>query len=259
MDKESSINTIEELKQSLSLDMESLIDKLMVPYSDPVTILGHIDINDVEKNMIKSSILRLKTLKLYGMILGIYPGNQEIEETDTFFFFSKSASKPPGKGVNEIVSGINVYRELSSIPDWRKKLSNFAIGEFHYEERWYRSVKGAFQSHKIRTVSPEKAEEFVLTRQDDGVYTGSELAMGSGEDARAQRKMIMLNNEQLAHWDRIKNKVMEGILYAKFSQIPEMKILLLATGNAILMHGTRGTPKMRQYALENVRSRLRKE
>ena len=53
---------------------------------------------------------------------------------DTVFqFYSKSINKPlPGKGAGEKIGseGVEAYDELSKIPDWRKKLSNFSVSSF---------------------------------------------------------------------------------------------------------------------------------
>ena len=50
---------------------------------------------------------------------------------------------------------------------------------------------------------------------------------------------------------------MEDILFAKFSQVELANRVLLATNNAILLHGTRGIPVQRQVELERVRELLR--
>jgi hypothetical protein len=44
-----------------------------------------------------------------------------------FVFYSRSADKRPGKGVNEVIDVNESYEELALIPDWRKKLSNMYI------------------------------------------------------------------------------------------------------------------------------------
>ena len=51
---------------------------------------------------------------------------------DTLFYYSKSANKLAGKGVNEEVLNYKIYDELNKIKDWRKILSNLYIHEFIY-------------------------------------------------------------------------------------------------------------------------------
>ena len=58
-------------------------------------------------------------------------------EEDKLFYYSKSANKQAGKGVNEFVSNYNDYNELNKIKDWRKMLSNFYVAEFTYNGKTY--------------------------------------------------------------------------------------------------------------------------
>ena len=83
-------------------------------------------------------------------------------ETDTLFFFSKSANKPAGKGTNEHVVNLGDYKVLNDIKDWRKILSNFYVSEFIYKNKRWNSVEHAFQSSKIELVDEKKAEWFNL-------------------------------------------------------------------------------------------------
>jgi len=78
--------------------------------------------------------------------------------------------------------------------------------------------------------------------------------MSDGIVARKNRKIIILTQEELNKWDEIKDKIMEEILFAKFSQISIAKNVLLLTHDSILLHGTRGIPISRQYNLEKVRN-----
>jgi len=168
--------------------------------------------------------------------------------TDTLFFFSKSADKPAGKGKNEHLSNPLEYTVLNHISQWRKILSNFYVAPFRWNNRTWNSVEHAFQSRKIALVDPVRAEWFTLE-------SGHALGKGDGLAARKERKMVLLDDEQLRKWNNMKSKVMENILYAKFSQVELARRVLLATGNAVLLHGARG-PAERQVELENVRRQL---
>ena len=83
------------------------------------------------------------------------------------------------------------------------------------------------------------------------------IGSGDGLIARKNRKLVILNNEDLEKWNNIKHKVMEDILLAKFIQIPIAKQVLLLTKNAILLHGSKGMPITRQHELENVRNKIK--
>lgn len=173
-------------------------------------------------------------------------------DSDVLFYYSGSADKVPGSGVNERVSNRGKYKILASIPHWRRMLSNFAIGTFTYEGLQYRTAEHAFQAMKIAMGSKPSAYTFSLN-------SDSELSRGDGDAARRMRKMIVLTTQQLSDWNRSKGQVMEGILTAKFTQNPSIGRVLLATLDAELWHGTRGTPKSRQYSLEHVREKIRRD
>jgi predicted NAD-dependent protein-ADP-ribosyltransferase YbiA (DUF1768 family) len=168
---------------------------------------------------------------------------------DQLFYYSKSADKNAGKGTNEKVVDYDIYDKLNKIKDWRKILSNFYLSEFTYENKIYNSVEHAFQSKKIELADKEKAYWFCKN-------SGNLISVGDGLTARKNRKLVVLNNDDLEKWNNIKHKVMEEIYLAKFTQIPIAKKVLLLTKNAILLHGTRGIPITRQYDLENVRNKI---
>jgi predicted NAD-dependent protein-ADP-ribosyltransferase YbiA (DUF1768 family) len=71
-------------------------------------------------------------------------------EEDKLFYYSKSANKQAGKGVNEFVSNYNEYDKLNKIKDWRKMLSNFYVANFTYNAKTYYTVEHAFQAKKNR-------------------------------------------------------------------------------------------------------------
>lgn len=172
---------------------------------------------------------------------------------DVLFYYSKSADKPAGKGTNEKLKNskdIKKYEELNSYQDWRKILSNFYHADFFYNGKQYHTAEHAFQGAKISLVDPVKGNWFSI---DSGHKIGTST---DGEIARKNRKLIELTSQQLKQWNEIKSKTMEDILYAKFSQNELPKKVLLATKDAILTHGTRGTSITRQFELEKVRERL---
>ena len=170
---------------------------------------------------------------------------------DQLFFFSKSADKKAGKGTNEQVSDYTIYKELNEIKNWRKILSNFYVSEFKYRGKTYKTVEHAFQGEKIALVDVKKANWFSV---DSGHKIG---ITENGLIARKNRKLIILNNNQLHQWNLLKHDIMKKILLAKFSQINLAKRVLLLTKNAILLHVTRFIRKQRQYDLEYVRNKLK--
>lgn len=170
---------------------------------------------------------------------------------DTLFYFSKSAHKKVGKGVNEFVNNFSDYKELDKIKDWRKVLSNFYVSPFTWRGKTWNTVEHAFQSRKIELEDEKKSEWFTLE-------SGHDIGKGDGNVARKNRKLVMLSVKNIKEWNNIKFHVMEEILYCKFSQNEFCKKVLLETKNAELLHSFgRGMKPQRVYELENVREILK--
>lgn len=171
-------------------------------------------------------------------------------EEDKLFFFSKSANKLAGKGVNEFVSNYNDYDDLNTNKDWRKMLSNFYVAKFTYNGKTYYTAEHAFQAKKIELVDADKANLFCI---ESGNIIGTTK---DGNIARKNRKLVILNDENIQKWNEIKHTIMKEILICKFTQNNELRSVLLLTKNAILLHGAKGIPISRQYDLEEVRNYL---
>lgn len=135
---------------------------------------------------------------------------------DRLYFFSRSADKYPGKGVNEYVSNPNKYLELSQIPNWRQMLSNFWIAPFTIDGVSFNTVEHMFQGYKINIANPQLGFMFSLN-------SGSDLSKGPGEAAQKNRKAAILSPEQLRQWENMKDQVMYVALYSNFSQHPDLK------------------------------------
>jgi ribA/ribD-fused uncharacterized protein len=171
-------------------------------------------------------------------------------EEDKLFYYSKSANKQAGKGVNEFVSNYNEYDELNKIKDWRKMLSNFYVAEFTYNGNTYYTAEHAFQAKKIELVDSAKAYLFCI---ESGNIIGT---TNDGNIARKNRKLVILDDERIKIWNEIKHNIMKEILICKFTQNKELGNVLLLTKKAILLHGAKGIPISRQYDLEEVRNSL---
>ena len=171
-------------------------------------------------------------------------------EEDKLFYYSKSANKQAGKGVNEFVSNYNEYDELNKIKDWRKMLSNFYVAEFTYNGNTYYTAEHAFQAKKIDLVDSAKAYLFCI---ESGNIIGT---TNDGNIARKNRKLVILDDERIKIWNEIKHNIMKEILICKFTQNKELGNVLLLTKKAILLHGAKGIPISRQYDLEEVRNSL---
>ena len=169
--------------------------------------------------------------------------------SDRLYYFSNSAAKAPGKGVNEYVSDPNKYTRLAQISDWRRKLSNFYVALFVVLGVEWNTVEHMFQSYKINIADSGLAWSFCIN-------SGSQLSMSDGSIAQKNRKAVVLSPEQLRQWETLKDTILYTALKAKFTQNAELRELLLATGNAELWHGAPRTTASRQFLLERVRSEL---
>jgi ribA/ribD-fused uncharacterized protein len=167
---------------------------------------------------------------------------------DVLYFYHSSKNMLPGEGVNEHVNAD--YSELAGIKDWRRMLSNFFVATFTVDGRQWNSVEHCFQAAKLSIADPVVGRTLELD-------SGSAIGVASGEEARRARRLVELSDAQLDIWFAMQSDVLRTALMAKFSQNPNLRVMLLATGDAELWHGCRGTPRHRQFILEAVRETLR--
>lgn len=95
-------------------------------------------------------------------------------------------------------------------------LSNFFEAPVTYDNLPFQSNESAFQSKKC------------CSREGQMKFVG----LNPSEAKRLGRRVLLRED-----WENIKDKVMYDIVYAKFSQNPELKEMLLATGDAYLEEG----------------------
>ena len=131
---------------------------------------------------------------------------------DKLFYYSKSKDVNAGKGKNEVVSVPNKYEDLNKIKNWRQILSNFHEYPFTYNNFRYNTIEHCFQSQKIKLVSNEIAHNFTID-------SGHIIGQGGGEIARKNRKVVILNEEQLGVWDENKDMIIKDIPKETFENI----------------------------------------
>ena len=110
---------------------------------------------------------------------------------------------------------------ISTIDSFRGKyyfLSNFFPAEVTYNGLTYQNNEAAFQAQK--TYSKEERIEFTTLEP---------------RDAKRRGRRVRLRKD----WEQVKDRIMEEIVRAKFSQNKELKVQLLATGDAQLVEGNR--------------------
>ena len=183
---------------------------------------------------------------------------------DTVFqFYSKSINKPlPGKGAGEKIGseGVEAYDELSKIPDWRKKLSNFWAQEFSLDGKKWLSVEHYYQGSKFKKNNPEFYNKFSL---DSGTELSKSPLMAKGAGGKTGKSRgkqirpanVVLDEDFFGHNGRGEIE-MEKAMKAKFTQNSDLKKLLRLTKKAKLQHFSRGIPPIVFYDLMRVRQNL---
>ena len=179
-----------------------------------------------------------------------------------FQFYSKSIDKPPGKGAGELIaqSESNDYIDLSRIPDWRKKLSNYWLAPFALDGHQWSSVEHYYQGSKFKRNNPDFFLQFSL---DSGSDMAKDVAMAKGYGGKTGKylkhqvrpKHITVDADFFGPGKR-GEKELEAAQYAKFSQNDDLKVLLLGTKLAKLQHFSRGSPPTIFYDLMRVRQKL---
>jgi predicted NAD-dependent protein-ADP-ribosyltransferase YbiA (DUF1768 family) len=173
------------------------------------------------------------------------------DDNIVFLFYSKSANKLPGKGAGETIPSQEIinFKKLSTIPDWRKKLSNFwvqfdtdkNIVPITIDNHKWASVEHYYQGSKFKEHNPDFYLSFSL---DSGTELAKDPAMAKSAGGKSGKyKGELLRPTQVKidpdFFGKKHKEEMYKAQYAKFTQIEELKNLLIATNNAKLTHHVR--------------------
>jgi predicted NAD-dependent protein-ADP-ribosyltransferase YbiA (DUF1768 family) len=167
------------------------------------------------------------------------------DDNTVFMFYSKSGDKPlPGQGPGEKISMENIkeYIDLASIPQWRKKLSDYWVEPFMLDDKKWASAENYYLGSQYKRMAPDFYLSFSL---DSGTEMGKDpfvaKAACSPEGKYKGRLLRPLEvdidadfNKKRQEEERMKSRM------AKFSQVEDMKKILLATKSAKLVAFKKG-------------------
>jgi predicted NAD-dependent protein-ADP-ribosyltransferase YbiA (DUF1768 family) len=157
------------------------------------------------------------------------------------YFYSGSKNSAPGKGARETIPDAlaKEYSEsLKEFPDFRKMLSNFGEGSFRLDGLEWNTVEHYYQGSKFKLHHPAFYRTFSADSGSDLSKDPNMAKAYGGKTGKFRGKQGRDKSIQ-ADPDFFKGRIdqeMYDAQFAKFTQNPEMRKMLLATKDAQLFH-----------------------
>ena len=175
-------------------------------------------------------------------------------KNDKLVYYSKSSDKKAGFGTGEQKVTDADYSNLDKIKDWRKALSNFYVSPFILDENTWNTIEHFFHAVKFRNkklTSKEYDYYKTFTLDSNSSWCRDPLlAKQAGKAGRISEKTKKIFDKKIGdvkvpkdvkmrddfYSKKIPSKLQKLAFMAKFSQNPDLKDILLATGDAELWH-----------------------
>ena len=195
------------------------------------------------------------------------------DEKIVFEFYRYSNKSPkPGKGINEKIPNDkrSHFIELSKINDWRRKLHDtWSDAPFTIDGKKWLSVEHYYQSSKFKKQNPDFSSIFSLDSVGSEIAKDVDLAISAGSkdgklNAKSKKKMkdstvilrpktIDIDPDFYGERSKIEREI---AVRSKFEQNEDLKLLLLNTKNAKLVHYIHGAPGETDMLLMNTRDNI---
>lgn len=200
--------------------------------------------------------------------------NSELYDNNTVFTFYRNSNNTskPGKGTNEKIPNDkrSQFIDLSKISNWRRKLDDtWSDAPFSIDNKKWLSVEHYYQSSKFKKHNPDFASLFSIDNISSEIAKDVDLAMSAGSKngrANSKAKGKFKEKDTLLRPKNIdidpdfygerSDQERELALVSKFEQNEDLKLLLLSTKNAKLIHYIHGAPGEKDTLLMNVRHKL---
>lgn len=187
------------------------------------------------------------------------------DEAVVFQFYDKSADgKLPGKGSGETIpkEAVHHFSNLHSAKDWRRKLDDFWVEPdktFVLDGHRWNSAEHYYQGSKFKESNPEFYLSFAAESGTD-LSKNPEMAKAAASSSGKYKGELLRPAEvsiDPTFYGKRKEKELFDAICAKFTQIEELKHVLMETKNAKLMHYLKGKEPELAEQLVMVRDKIR--
>jgi predicted NAD-dependent protein-ADP-ribosyltransferase YbiA (DUF1768 family) len=187
------------------------------------------------------------------------------DEAVAFQFYDKSSDgKLPGKGSGETITkeAVLEFSNLHAIKDWRKKLDDYWVEPgkpFVLDGHRWNSVEHYYQGSKFKESNPEFYLSFSAESGTE-LSKNPEMAKAAASSSGKYKGQLLRPTEvsiDPTFYGKRKEKELFDAICAKFTQVEELKQVLMATKNAKLMHYLKGKEPELAEPLIMVRDKIR--